>query len=161
MEEVRCYRSIRNHIKRAIDWFANTNVKDRGYGQMEDFLKAQRSQSGSPVSPKTIHNIKTTLRAFFVWVSKREAGVSVPQFPEIKFELGWRNVISIEDQDRVLEEVRGLTQNVNREIWLGIYLLATYPKVRPIELINVREIDIDLNLRLITIRHNKKRENQN
>ena len=156
--EVRCYRNIHNHMKRAIDWFANTNVKDIGYGQIEDFLKAQKSESGAPLSAKTVHNIKTTLHAFFVWVSKREPGVNVPQFPEIKFELGWRSVVSLEDQERILDEVRRLTQNVNRKIWLAIYLLATYPKVRPIELINVREMDIDLNLRLITIRHNKERK---
>ncbi|MBW2029439.1 MAG: site-specific integrase [Deltaproteobacteria bacterium] len=58
----------------------------------------------------------------------------------------------------MLDEVYEITRKVNRKIWFGIYLLSNYPKIRPIELINVKEGDIDLNLGFINISHNKERK---
>ena len=86
-------------------------------------------------------------------MSKRETDFELPDFPEIKFELGWRNTITLDTQDEIIDEVYRICRN--KKIWLAIYMLSTYPKVRPIELINVREKDIDLNLGLINITHNK------
>ncbi len=156
--KVRCYRNIDNHLTRAIKWFGNTNIKDIGYGQIEDFLQGQRKENGGPLSGKTIHNIKATLHAFFEWVAKREKGVSMPDFPEVPYELGWRNTVSLAEQDEILDEVYRISHKMNRRIWLGIYLLSTYPKMRPVELIHVREKDIDLNLGCINITHNKERK---
>ena len=59
-------------------------------------------------------------------------------------------------QDEIIDEVYSICRN--KKIWLGIYLLSTYPKVRPLELINLKEKDIDLNLGLINITHNKERK---
>ncbi|MBW2066906.1 MAG: hypothetical protein JRJ03_18505, partial [Deltaproteobacteria bacterium] len=131
-EEVRCFRNINSHLSRAIAYFGNRNIKEIGYGDIEDFLNAQRKEDGSPLSRKTIHNIKATLHAFIRWVAKRERDVSMPEFPEINYELGWRNTLTFEEQDRVLDEVYEITRKVNRKIWFGIYLLSNYPKIRPI-----------------------------
>ena len=156
--EVRCYRNIDNHLSRAIKWFENMTIKDIGYGEIEDFLQAQRKEDGDPLSGKTIHNIKTTLHAFFEWVAKREKEIRVPDFPEISYELGWRNTVSLSEQDEILDEVHNISHKVNRKIWLGIRLLSTYPKIRPIELIHIKEKDIDLNAGYLNITHNKERK---
>lgn len=157
-KDVRCFRNIDNHLARAIKWFGNKNIKEIGYGEIEDFLFNQKKENGDELSDKTLHNIKTTLRAFFRWVSKREKDVSVPNFPEIKYELGWRNTISLEEQDKIIDEVYEISRKANKKIWLGIYILSTYPKIRPIELINVKEKEIDLNMGFITVTHNKERK---
>ena len=157
-QEVRCYRNLDNHLSRAIDWFGNTNIKSIGFGEIEDFIKGQKKENGEILSNKTLHNILTSLHAFFRWVSKREREVMIPDFPEIKYELGWRNTISLEVQDEIIDEVYKISHKVNKKIWLGIYLLSTYPKIRPIELLNVREGDIDLSLGLINVTTNKERK---
>ncbi|MCG8634909.1 MAG: hypothetical protein MI863_13830 [Desulfobacterales bacterium] len=68
----------------------------------------------------------------------------MPEFPDIRFKLAWRNIVSMEDQAAILEEVRRLTFDANPRIWLGIKLLSMYPKVRPGEMMNVLEGHINL-----------------
>ncbi|MGD8387353.1 MAG: hypothetical protein PVG49_09425, partial [Desulfobacteraceae bacterium] len=104
---------------------------------------------------KTLHNIRTTLRAFWRWVARREKKVEVPEFPEIRYTLGWRRIVSKETQAAILEEVRRISWDINPRIYIGILWLATYPNVRPLELIHVREEDIDLENGLVVITHNK------
>ena len=157
-QDVRCYRNVDNHLSRAMKWFGNTNVKEIGFGQIEDFIQGQKKENGEPLAKKTLHNILATLHAFFRWVSKRERDVRVPDFPEIKYELGWRNTVTLDAQDEIIDEVRNISRKVNGKIWLGIYLLSTYPKIRPIELLHVKEGDIDLNLGFINITHSKERK---
>lgn len=157
-QTARCYRNIDSHISRAINWFGNRNIKEIGYGDLEDFIWAQKKENGKELSRKSLHNIITSVHAFFIWARKREKGLPLVEFPEIEFELGWRKTVTLDTQDEIIEEVFNLCKNVNKKIWLGVYLLSTYPKVRPVELVNVKEKDIDLNLGLITITHNKERK---
>jgi integrase len=157
-EEVRCYRNIQGHISRAMSWFGPMNIKEIGYGELEDFIRGQRKEGGTPLSQKSLHNILATLHAFFKWVSKREREVRIPDFPEIRYELGWRNTVSLNVQDQILDEIQRACLKGNRKIWFGVYLLSTYPKIRPVELLNLREGDIDLNLGFLNITHNKERK---
>jgi integrase len=120
------------------------------YGHIEDFLFSQK------VSDKTRSNIKSCLHSFFKWVSKRE-GVPVPEFPETNFELGWRNIIDIDTQRKVIEEVKRLTYEINPNVWFGVHCLATYIAVRPCELMSVREAHINLKLGGIVIPHPKEK----
>ncbi len=151
--KVKCYRNIHNHISRAINYFGFQNIKEIGYGQIEDFIDTQRKIDGNPLSGKTIHNISASLQAFWQWACKREK-ISIPIFPETPFQLGWRNTVSLEVQDEIIEEVRKIC--TNPKIWLGIYLLSIYPKIRPVELIHIKEKDMDLNLGIIIVTHNKE-----
>lgn len=82
--------------------------------------------------------------------------IEMPDFPEIKFELGYRNVVSIEDQQRILDEVHRISYHINPKIWLGIKLLATYVKIRPGEMRNILERHIDLENGVIIIPHPKE-----
>jgi integrase len=157
-QDVRCYRNIENHLSRAIKWFGNVNIKEIGFGQIEDFIQGQIKENKEPLSKKTLHNILASVHAFFHWVSKRERDVRVPDFPEVKYELGWRNTVSLEVQDEILDEVHKISHKVSQRVWLGIYILSTYPKIRPIELLNVKERDIDLRMGLMNVTHNKERK---
>lgn len=60
-----------------------------------------------------------------------------------------------EEQSAVIEEVRRIAWKENPKIYFGILWLATYPVVRPIELIHVLEGDIDLTNGFIIVTHNK------
>jgi integrase len=137
--QVRCFRNLRNHIEKAQNFLGNRNIKLVQYAQLEDFFHALQGQG---ISSKTVYNVKTTLHAFFVWVKKRY-GIKIPEFPEIKVTLGWRNTVDKETQGAILDEIKRISYGFNPRIWLGIKWLSTYYEVRPIELINVKERDIN------------------
>ena len=152
-EGLRSMKNPRRHVRYAVQHFGNVNVKSIQYGNLEDFFIVMRRTTD--LSDKSLHDIRTTLRTFFRWVSKREPNFKAPDFPEISFDLTYRKTISLEEQAAIIEEVRKISWASNPKIYLGVLWLATYPAVRPIELVNVLEGDIDLPNGLITVRHNK------
>lgn len=155
-EKLRCFRNPRNHMRYACQYFANRNIKDIGYGELEDFF----DQLPAHLSNKTKHNIKTTLHSFWVWLIKRNARnkipIPMPEFPAIDYELAWRKTIDKATQWAVLDEVRRITYDINPKIYTGCLWLTTYLNIRPIELIHVREDDFDLINGIVYIRHNKE-----
>jgi hypothetical protein len=100
------------------------------------------------------------MHQFFKWVCRREKTVEFPEFPEIEFELGWRNTVTIEVQQAIIEEVKRISFDIEPKIWLGIKLLATYIKIRPGEMRDVRERDINLESGFIHIPHPKEGSNK-
>jgi integrase len=146
------YKAIVNHIRHAQSFFGNKNIKDIKYGLLEDFFKSLT------VKGKTKHNIKSTLHSFFVWVSKREEKSIMPEFPQISFELGFRNTISKEVQLKVLEEIRRISCEVNPKIYLGIKWLCTYISIRPGEMVTLEEGNIDLKNRYLYFPHPKEKK---
>ena len=68
----------------------------------------------------------------------------MPIFPDLHYKLGWRKIVSMEDQARILDEIWDISSNDNPRIWLGIKLLSLSPKVRPGEMRNVKEGHINL-----------------
>ena len=147
----RYFSNLNNYIKRAVTEWGQDNVKTINYAKIEDFLYRQPN-----ISYKTRHNIKIAIQEFFRWISKRER-IPMPDFPEIPYELGWRNIIDIETQQRIIGEVREISYNINPKIWLGIRWLATYISVRPGELISIREGQINLNMGGLVIPHPKEK----
>ena len=113
------------------------NIKAIGFGEIEDFLLDQN------VSDKTKSNIKSCLHSFFTWVKRREK-IPMPEFPEIKFSLGWRQTIGKETQQAVLNEIRKISWDINPKIWVGIKFLSTYISIRPGEILKIKEKHIDL-----------------
>jgi len=81
-----------------------------------------------------------------------------PEFPQVKFELGWRNIVDIETQQKIISEVRRISYNVNPKIWLGIKWLATYISVRPGELLNLKEGHINTSEGFFVIPHPKEKD---
>ena len=125
----------------------NRNIKEIGYAEIEDFLLAQKlAGSKKPVSDKTRSNMKSALHDFWVWLRKRRLirPDQMPEFPETKFELGFRTTIDKETQESVLQKVHDMTFHINPKIWLGIKWLCTYIAIRPGELVRLKEKHIDL-----------------
>jgi integrase len=94
---------------------------------------------------------------FFRWLRRAKVIESVPDFPEIRFELAWRRTLDKETQQAVIEEVRRTSHHINLKIWIGIKFLATYFDLRPGELLNIKEGDIDLRQAEILISHPKEK----
>ena len=150
-------KSYENFMNKAITLWGQRNIKSIGTAEVEDFLFVDhRTPKGERITDKTRHNMKSCLHQFFKWVCRREKAVEFPVFPEIEFELGWRRIVSIEIQQAIIDEVKRISWDVNPKIWLGIKLLATYIKIRPGEMRNIRERDINLESGYIHIPHPKE-----
>ena len=144
-------RDLERTITKAVATWGQTNVKEIQYAQIEDFLLAQE------VGDKTRHNMRSHLLGFFKWLNLREKDIPVPRMPKISFELGWRNIIDLKLQAQILETVKELTWDRNPRIWLGIKWLATYVSIRPGEMRNLRERDIDVNGFFVVIKPKEKK----
>ncbi len=143
------YRNIKRDINKAIQVWDQQNIKSIGYGDIEDFLYGLKKKNGDPVSDKTRSNTKSVLHDFWAWVVKRERQngkqlIEMPDFPECKFVLGWRNIIDIDTQQLILKEVKRLTFDINPKIWIGIKWLCTYISIRPGEMISLKERHINV-----------------
>lgn len=152
--EVKAFRGIRNHIGKAIIFFANRNIKSIQFGDLEDFLQSLPKI----LSSKTKKNYFTTLHAFFVWACKREKKLEMPEFPHIDFQLKWRKTVDKGTQNKIIQEVKNISYHINPKIWIGVKWLATYIPIRPKELINIREGDFDLSVGVVNIRENKEQK---
>jgi integrase len=144
------YNNLNNYITKAIEAWGQRNIKSIGYGEIEDFLHSR------DVSDKTKSNMKSGLHSFFEWVARREK-IPVPEFPVISFELGMRKIIDKGTQQSIIDEVYRLTYETNPKVWLGIKWLATYISIRPGELLNLKEKDIDIKLGYFIIPHPKEK----
>lgn len=148
---LKSFGHIKKHVEYAQLYFANMNVKKIGFGEIDDFLQ----QLPEELSNKTKSNIKASLHSFWVWVSDRE-GIPVPKFPEIKFTLGWRNVITKDTQQEIIEEVKRISQRVNPKIWIGIMWLSRYYAIRPVEMLHIKEGDFDFEAGGVNVKYNKE-----
>jgi integrase len=148
------YNNLNNYISRAIDHFGEKNIKEVGYADLEDFLLSQK------VSDKTKANMKSCLSNFWMWLRKRKIITiqQMPEFPEISFELGYRKVISKEDQEAILQEVHRISYHINPKIYLGIKFLCTYISIRPGEMISLKEGDIDKGNGYLLFPHPKEKK---
>lgn len=152
-DEVRpgSYKNIRCHIRYAQEYFNKLNVKEIRYGHLEDFVKSLEN-----LSNKSKHNIMSTIHAFFTWMKRRQEILTMPEFPVISFELGYRNTVDKQTQQAIIEEVGRICSN--RKVYLGIKWLATYISIRPVEMISLKEGEIDLENRYLYFPHPKERK---
>lgn len=128
-------KNIKFHIDYAQIKFENRNVKDLKCGDFEDMLREIN------VSDKTKNNMVSTLHTFYVWMFDREEIQSLPKFPKIEYVEGYRQTTDKETQRVIIEEVKRIAPI---KVYLGIKWLATYFSVRPAEMINIKEGEIDL-----------------
>ena len=152
--KVKDLRHAEAHINRAIAFFGGRSIKEIQYAELDDFLTSLRED----LSSKTKHNIFTTLHTFWTWVYNREKkrGFVMPDWPETKFTLGWRQIVDKETQAAIIDEVKRISYHRNPRTWFAIFLLASYPKVRPGELIQVNEKDVNRITGEMWIRHTKE-----
>ena len=65
----------------------------------------------------------------------------MPEFPAVKFSLGFRKVVGKDIQGQIIEEVRRITSHSSR-IDIGIHWLSTYINLRPSELLGIEGVDL-------------------
>lgn len=145
------WRNLRNYIQKAVAAWGDTNCKEINYGHIERFLLVE----GGFQNDKTRHNARSALKSFFAWLRKTER-IPEPEFPDIRYELGYRNLTDLDTQERIIEEIRRIA--TNPKLPLAIELLATYPALRPDDLRRVNEGDYRDGY--LTIQHPTKRRNQ-
>lgn len=145
------YRNLHNYMMKACDAWGNASIKTIGFGEIEDFLIAH----GRQLSSKTIANMRSALHDFFEWLVRREVISKAPTFPEVRVKLSYRQIIGKESQQAILDEIARIAPF---KVWLGIKWLCTYIAIRPGELVQIREQDIDTENRYIYIHHSKTGE---
>ncbi len=145
------YANLRNYLARADRHWGDTNIKQIGYGEIEDFLLAQE------VSPKTRANIRSALSDFWTWLVKRRVinPAERPELPECPFELGWRKIVDQPTQMAILAEVARIAP---ARVWLGIKWLCDYPAIRPGELLRLKEGDILKDQGVLIFPHPKEKK---
>lgn len=143
------YGSMCNHFNKARLFFGERNVKDLKYADFEDFLKTL------PQSGKTKHNILLTIKAMYVWLKNREEIFTMPGFPKVEYELGYRKTVDKEVQQQIIDDIK---QHEPFKVWLGVKFLATYISIRPMELMNVTWGNIDAKNGYIYIPHPKEKK---
>jgi len=151
-KQVRCPNSLIYHMGYATAFFGNRNIKDIQYTELEAFHLALPEK----LSEKTKANIFTTIHSFFSWVVKCEKRdkryLEMPEFPTISFELRRRKTITRKQQLAILDWLKA---NSPFRVWLAIKWLITYISIRPGELIEIKEGDINRELGVIYVRDNK------
>ena len=150
-KEKKSFKDIRQHIMKAVNVWENANIKTIGYGEIEDFLLTLDHLAG-----KTRHNILSDIHSLFKWACKREKQLSMPDFPQVQYKLGWRTIIKPDEQLAVLGKIHELTYHDNPKVWIGVKWLMSYISIRPGELINIKEGDFDLNIGIVTIKDPKE-----
>ena len=133
------YRSLNRFMNAASDSWGNRNIKEIGFAEIEDFLFSQQ------VSNKTRSNIRSCLHTFWKWLLHRRVITlsQFPEFPVVKYKLGYRKVVDKTTQSLIVDEVYRISYHLNARIWLGIKWLCTYIAFRPGELLQLREQDIN------------------
>ena len=128
------YRNIENTVKRAMAVWGNRNIKEIGYAEIEDFLRELKlEKTGKSVSDKTRANMRAVLHNFWTWLCKRRVlkPQQMPEFPEVKFELGFRKTIDKATQMAVLAEIHRISYDTDPKVWLAVKWLCTYIAIRP------------------------------
>lgn len=107
---LRNYNRIVNIMNHAAAYFGLTNVREIGTGEIEDYLFSLTKDNGEPITEKTRFNKCSQLHDFWVWCRKRRAitMAEFPEFPEIKYELGYRKITDWKTQGDVIDKVREL-----------------------------------------------------
>jgi integrase len=146
------YRKIADHLHKASKFWGNISIKEIGFKEIQLFLLSLED-----LSDKTKHNHLSSLYQFFRWLKRAKVLDSVPDFPEIRFELAWRRTVDKETQQDIIEEVHRISHHINPKTWMGIKFLSTYFNLRPGELLNIKEGDIDLRQEEILIPHPKEK----
>lgn len=157
------FRQVRYHMLKAIEYFGAKNIKTIQFAELQDFLLAKKDRA-KPImgnlSGKSRANIKATLHAFWVWLRQRRviSLEQMPEFPVVDFQLGWRTIVSKETQQAIIDKVYEQQHEHAIKAWIGIKWLATYPSIRPKELVSIREDDFSFELGGVWLRSPKGKE---
>jgi len=148
--------NLRRDIYRAVEVWGNRNFKTISSGDIEDFLYTDhQKKNGGLITDKTRACIRSTINQFFDWVCKRES-VQRPEIPHISFDLNWRNIVTIDQQQGIINEVHRISFKRNPRIWLAISILSHNQNVRPGELIKCAEGDVIHDYQILMVKYPKE-----
>ena len=128
--------SYRQGIRWAVKAWGRRNIKDIG------FADVQRLLLDLPLADKTKFNALNTLKQFWQWACDAHDIPAMKKWPKQSYDMAYRNTIDIETQEAILDIIR-VQQTERPRVWFGVKLLATYPSVRPGELIRLQEKHFD------------------
>jgi len=155
-KNLKSFYHIKCYINAASDYFKDRNVKTIKKKDVSDFLRTLK------VSDKTKANYASQLHDMFYKYLYEEVEVlslaTLPKFPEVDYELGFRKIIGIQEREAIIDELKKQTYDLNPKIWLAVDMLCSYNKLRPGDLRNLKEGDIDLDFGVITIWRPTKRK---
>ena len=141
--------SFRSGILRAIDAWGNANIKDIGYGQIEDFFMAHQGSS------KTKLNLLVALKTFWRWVEDRHDVPPLKKWPPIgHVEMAFRDTVDIPTQEAIINDIKA---HEPLRVWLCIKWLATYIAIRPGEMRGLTEGHVDRQRGLLIVPHPKEK----
>jgi integrase len=151
-------KSAKKYELRLTPWierFGQLNVKEIRFAQIQDTI-SELQDAGK--SSKYRKDIVDTLRCLYRWmVDRDEIRIDqMPKFPKVSFSMRLRKVVSKEDQERILQELRRISFHINPRIFYAALFLTTYINLRPNELRSIKEADLDLHNGLIVIPHPKE-----
>ena len=148
--------NLESMLHRAVDHWGDTNIKSIGIDQIEDFVFAdhRNKRTGEPISSTTRHYLSCSVSEFWRWACKR-AKIEYPEWPEVPFQLGWRRIVDMDTQQRIINKVREMAP---LRVYIGIKWLAENPSVRPGELIKIKEFQIVTEQRMVLVREMKERD---
>lgn len=149
------YHHIERYVMTACKTFGNMNVKAIRRKELEEHL-----YSIPGISEKTRHNHKSTLHDFwwkFLYEYEEILRIDqLPKFPDIPYELGFRKVATIENREKVMDRVYRDNYVRNPKLWLFLDMACSYSKLRPIDLRQVKEGDIDIHHGILTVERPSK-----
>lgn len=159
LPKVRCPRNIKRHLMYAVEFFGNDSMREIGAGRLMEFEEWLPDH----LTEKSKANIFVTLKTFWQWiVDYEDENVAVP----LKMPRRWpvfdtsqsrmREILTKEDQFRILERVKENTWKINQKIYIGILWLLTYG-FRPGEVRCIRMTDFDSYGRMHVFDHKGRR----
>jgi integrase len=148
--------NIRNYVFRAIDAWGDRNIKTIKKRDIKLFLRSLK------VSDKTQSNYLSTIRNLFSWCVDEDLldRNQVPHYPKIEYELGYRNITDWGTQLEIMDELHQLTWDINPKIWIAVELLRTHTNLRPSDLLQLTEADVDVANGILVVWRPTKRKNQ-
>lgn len=144
------YKKLEYHTGHVRTVWGPRSLKDLGFADVQKLLLELKDKSGKDLASKTKHNILSDLKQFWSWANDARDVPLPKKWPVQRYEMKYRKTIDLETQEAVLENVR--ENEHNPRLWFALKILATYPSVRPGELIQLIEGDVDRKNGLLTLR---------
>ena len=140
------FKHLQRYMHVAIGVWGSRNIKTIHYAEINDLFISLRAKG---LAEKTIANHRSCYNDFFNWVAdmenkQGEKSFIAPKVPKIKYKLGTRNIISKNDQARIVEQIKKNTYHINPKIWLGVRWLTIYVAMRPGEMLRLKERDVGI-----------------
>jgi integrase len=145
------WRRYKQMVHLAVDFFKDKHLNTFILKDFADFVSSLQHSSRSK------HMTLKKVKAVFQWAVDNNYIDKLPTFPKLSFKCKRTQPISKDTQTAVFQEVFKMCRGNRDKLWLGIYFLCSHFKLRPYDLLRVKEKDIDLSNKVIYL-HSKTGE---